>query len=170
MEQPTIHATAIRLAGKGIVIRGPSGSGKSRLALALLTDADCWPTRHAERADPRAVAGDDATALISDDRLIVKRDNDRLLAGPPTALAGLIEVRGMGLLSMPWCEGARLDLVIDLKPLAKCDRLPTPQETRIDGVRLPAVGIPTGDLAHQKLMTGVALRLIGRRHAARIRT
>jgi HPr kinase/phosphorylase len=76
----TIHAGAVGFAGSGILILGPSGSGKSGLALRL------------------AALGAD---IVADDRVLLRRDGHRLLAAPPAALAGLVEARGVGVLRLP---------------------------------------------------------------------
>ncbi|MEM1286285.1 MAG: HPr kinase/phosphatase C-terminal domain-containing protein [Pseudomonadota bacterium] len=160
-DQPTIHGTAIRLDGQGVLIRGASGSGKSRLALALLAEAGCWPIQRSESPTAQKPSNDAPSVLIGDDRLIVESQEGQLMARPPATLAGLIEVRGIGLLAMPWCETAKLDLVVDLKPLEDCERLPDPRRTGVGDQELPAITVPVGDLAHQTLMVGVARRLLG---------
>ena len=76
----TIHATALIVGHRGILIRGPSGSGKSRLALTLLQSAGAGFAR-----------------LVGDDRIHLEAVHGRLLMRPATALAGLIEIRGLGI-------------------------------------------------------------------------
>lgn len=94
-----IHGTGLVLGKVGVLLRGPSGSGKSLLALALL---DRWAGR-----------GLDA-ALVSDDRVELSVEGQDLLMKTPEPIAGLIELRGRGLIRRPYRESARLHLVIDL--------------------------------------------------------
>src|SRR4051794_206683 len=105
-EAATVHASAIVVGEKGVLIRGGSGSGKSSLVLAMLT-RDLVPTR-----------------LIADDRVVLTAENGRLQASVPDKLAGLLEVRGLGLLRRPFVSPAQISLVVDLLPVAQCPRLP----------------------------------------------
>ena len=93
----TIHATAIVIDGTGLLIRGPSGSGKSSLALALL------------RAPAVRFA-----RLVADDRVIPRVSGGRLLADAPPPIRGLLEVRGVGLVSWPVLAPAKIDLIVDI--------------------------------------------------------
>jgi serine kinase of HPr protein (carbohydrate metabolism regulator) len=96
-----IHATALVLAGKGVLLRGPSGSGKSLLALSLID----WSTSRGEEA-----------LLVADDRVdLVATDDGIHMSAPPT-IAGLIELRGRGIIERPHRDNVRLDLVVDLLP------------------------------------------------------
>ena len=127
---PTIHASAILLGHRGILIRGPSGSGKSRLALALLQNA-----------------GADFARLVGDDRIHLEVAHGRLLMRPAKILEGLIEIRGIGIVRLPYEPMAVTSLVIDLG-VPDVARLPqeTDLEAEIDGVavaRLPVA--PGGD-------------------------
>ncbi|MEM8948438.1 MAG: HPr kinase/phosphatase C-terminal domain-containing protein [Pseudomonadota bacterium] len=113
-----IHASAVRFQKKGVLLLGPSTSGKSDLALRLI---------------------DAGAVLIADDQVRLSLDGDRLHAGPPQILAGLIELRGMGIMRVPFEEGA-LDLVVDLKPAASAfDPLPEPASMSWLGVDLPKI-------------------------------
>lgn len=125
---PTIHGTCIAIADTGVLIRGPSGSGKSMLALTLILDA------------PRVLA---PAELVADDRVLLERDPEDpcgLIARPPERLAGLIEARGLGLRRMPFRPMVRLKLVLDLAA-ADAERLPEPaaRHVLIDGCRLPRI-------------------------------
>jgi serine kinase of HPr protein (carbohydrate metabolism regulator) len=136
----TVHASAVAVAGTGVLIRGGSGSGKSSLALALLA------------ADP---AG---TRLIADDRVILSAAGGRLLAAPPEPLAGLIEVRWVGILPVPYLADVPLRLVVDLVPPAEAVRLPEPEQRQavIAGVPLARIALPAG-LADAALRVRAAL-------------
>ena len=140
-----IHATGLELAGTGIVLRGPSGSGKSLLALELL-----------ERATMRGEPG----FLVADDRLEILRAGDRLVMRAPKAIAGLIELRGRGIVRRPHRAEAPVDLVVDL-----VDDLARMLEeealvTDLLGVTLPRCPVPRRgivDAGHQLLLVGEAI-------------
>src|SRR6476469_6755115 len=85
-QSPTIHASAVLVGSRAVLIQGPSGSGKSRLALALLQGA-CG-------------GAPSFTRLGADDRAHIEAHHGRLLVRPAAALAGLIEVRGLGIRRM----------------------------------------------------------------------
>jgi serine kinase of HPr protein (carbohydrate metabolism regulator) len=111
-----LHASCVELAGSGIVLIGPSGSGKSDLALRLI---------------------DGGARLIADDQLAVERQGDRLLGRPPAALAGLLEVRGFGIVRLPWHAVCPLGLAVGLDPATPAPRLPEAETHELLGVRLP---------------------------------
>ena len=119
----TVHASAVAIAGQGALILGPSGSGKSALALRLI-----------------ALGG----VLIADDRVIVTRDGDGLRADAPAVTAGLIEARGVGLIRVPRHAPAPLRLVVDLGQ-AETERLPPIRNTSVMDVLLPLVLGPLTD-------------------------
>ncbi|MGD9920392.1 MAG: HPr kinase/phosphorylase [Pseudorhodoplanes sp.] len=128
MTAPTIHATALLVGHLGILIRGPSGAGKSRLALALLQGP-----------------GTGFSRLVGDDRICLEARNGRLLMRPPAALAGLIEVRGFGVVRMPSEAVAVAHVVVDLGA-ADATRLPEPSAAiaEIEGVRLARLPVAEG--------------------------
>lgn len=103
-----IHGSCVSKAGAGVLIVGPSGSGKSDLALRLL---------------------DRGFDLVADDRVEIEDG----IACAPASLAGLIEVRGIGLLRLPAAMRARIALVVELD--APAERLPAPR-------RHPSLGLP----------------------------
>jgi serine kinase of HPr protein (carbohydrate metabolism regulator) len=114
----TIHATAVGIGGRAVLLIGPSGSGKSDLALRLI---------------------DRGAVLIADDRVVLHPDGARLLASPPAALAGLIEVRGVGIVTVPFVADVPVALLVDLA-LAPV-RLPEPATRDIDGIAVPVIGL-----------------------------
>jgi serine kinase of HPr protein (carbohydrate metabolism regulator) len=124
---PTIHATAVLTGAKALLIRGESGSGKSHLALRLIM---CGLLPLAR--------------LIGDDRVHAEARGGRLLVRPARELAGLIEVRGLGIQQLPYEPVAVAGLVIDLVPDA--DRLPDPAAltANIAGISLPRLALPAG--------------------------
>lgn len=100
-----IHATAVTLQGRALVIRGPSRSGKSSLALALIA---------ASRADRPIL-------LVGDDRLLLHRRGSAVLASPHPRIAGLIECRKRGILSTAYSCDVPVLGIVDLAPATTCD-------------------------------------------------
>ena len=130
----TVHASAVLVGARAVLIRGPSGSGKSRLAFELL-----------EAAGSRSVP---FARLVADDRAHLEAAGGRLLVRPAAALAGLIEVRGVGLLRLPHEPIAVVGLVVDLAA-ADAKRLPDADRriTEIDGIELPRLAVAAGTAA-----------------------
>ena len=91
--EESLHATVVGVAGNGLLILGASGSGKSGLALRMM-----------------ALGAD----LVADDRVLLRRVGDALLARPPDALAGRIEARGIGILPTPHLPEIPLAFAVDL--------------------------------------------------------
>src|SRR5256885_16911508 len=89
----TLHASSVRLDGRGVLISGPSGSGKSDLALRLL---------------------DRGFTLVSDDQTIVRRDDSRLIASAPPTIAGKLEIRGIGIVEMDTAKDVPVALLVEL--------------------------------------------------------
>jgi HPr kinase/phosphorylase len=127
-----IHATTVAIAGRGILIRGKPGSGKSELALRLIDAAGFG----AGEAPLRAT-------LVADDQTMLRVDNNKLLASPPKSLAGLIELRGQGLLHLPFLPEVPVDLVVDLREAAEIERLPEEHllTCQIAGVTVPRIAL-----------------------------
>jgi len=144
-----IHATGIVLDGAGILLRGPSGAGKSLLALELL--------------DRQALRGASGT-LVADDRVDLTVEGGTVVMSTPKAIAGLVELRGRGIIRRPFIGSARLHIVVDL-----VDELTRMLEddalaTDLLGVTLPRCPVPrrgVTDSAHQMLLVGEALDALG---------
>lgn len=147
MNKPiNVHGTGLVLGETGVLLRGPSNAGKSVLCLALL---DRWEGR-----------GLDAF-LVADDRVDLVPTNDGLTMLAPPQLAGLIELRGRGIVSRPHRQNAQLHLVIDLVP--ELNRMIEEEElqTELLGVTLPRAPVPQSgmtSLGHQTLLVVEAVR------------
>jgi len=139
MTSATIHASAVLTGARAVLIRGPSGAGKSRLALDLI---------EAGRTGALPFA-----RLVGDDRVHVQAAGGRLLARPAETLGGLIEVRGLGILRLPYEPSAVVGLVIDLG--ANAERLPEATERQVDieGVSLPRLAVASGQGALPAVLT-----------------
>ena len=115
----SIHASTVATGGRAVLITGPSGSGKSDLALRLL---------------------DRGFTLVSDDRTIVRRDGDHLVATSPPNIAGKLEIRGIGIVEMEHVGDVPVALIIELT--SDIQRLPDDSRERpVLGVSLPLVSI-----------------------------
>jgi serine kinase of HPr protein (carbohydrate metabolism regulator) len=127
----TVHASAVLVGPRAVLIRGPGGAGKSRLALGLIQAAECGLLPFAR--------------LVGDDRIGLAASHGRLLARPAPALAGLIEVRGLGIRRLDHEPVAVVGLVVDLASAA-AERLPqaAAQEVEVAGVILPLTSIAPG--------------------------
>ncbi|MFI5011733.1 MAG: HPr kinase/phosphorylase [Hyphomicrobiales bacterium] len=122
-----LHASCVVIGESGILVRGPSGSGKSSFAAVLLS-----------QARGRGVFA----AWVADDRVLVRSRGRRLIAAPHPAIAGRFEARGLGILRAPHERSAVLRLVVDLEEAV--ERLPAAValSTTVAGValrRLPLV-------------------------------
>ncbi|MGJ0506589.1 MAG: HPr kinase/phosphorylase [Methylocystis sp.] len=125
----SIHANAVALGEKGLLLRGPSGAGKSALTLALLA-----------RFESRG----DFARLVGDDRVLVEALGGRLVARPHPAIAGVIEIRGAGLLRVPYETCCTLHGVVDIAaPGATPPRLPEEAEKTVTlkGIVLPRLQV-----------------------------
>jgi serine kinase of HPr protein (carbohydrate metabolism regulator) len=129
--EATLHASAVLVGARAVLIRGPSGSGKSKLARELIESA---------RGN-----GSGFARLVGDDRVHLETASGRLLVRPAQALAGLLEVRGVGVLRVDHEPVAVVGLVVDLNA-ADAERLPEPERQRIEieGVVLPRLAVAAG--------------------------
>jgi HPr kinase/phosphorylase len=127
-EPPTVHACAVLVGARAFLIRGPAGSGKSQLALKLIAAAQSGLLPFAR--------------LVADDRIRLEPCHGRLLARAPDTLAGLIEVRGLGIRELPYESVAVVGGVIDLAA-ADAERLPEQAEVEVEGIKLSQLRIAT---------------------------
>ena len=141
-DEPTIHASAVLVGAKAVLIRGPSGSGKSQLAWNLLSTA--------------AQGGLPFARLVTDDRALVESRSGRLLVRPPPALAGMIEIHGLGIRRVAFEPVAAVGLVVDLAA-ADGARLPAPGtgKTEVAGVTLPRLAVAAGIAALPLVLAGL---------------
>ena len=142
---PFQHATAVLLGCNGVLLRGPSGSGKSLLAQMLLAEART--RRH-------------FAALIGDDRVQLIAGSFGLIAAGAPAIAGLVELRGRGIQRHLHEPQALIRLVVDLVPPADLERMPAAGQLQcvLAGVSLPLQPVPAGSSMHQLALVRAALR------------
>jgi HPr kinase/phosphorylase len=146
-----IHATCIAIGGYGVLIRGPSGSGKSDLALRCLA------------ITPSLLVPEPAH-LIADDQVELHLQANKLFATAPAPIKGLLEIRGVGLVQAPHADQAEIVLVADLLAAIQIpERLPDPLKTAtIAGLNLPQMSLnPFEASAAVKLLVALAQRLPG---------
>lgn len=143
-----IHGTGLCIGPFGLLVRGPSGSGKSMLTLELMHDAQL-----------RGVTA----KLVADDRLELTVENKALFMHAPASIGGLIELRGRGIVTRPFVEKAQVHLVVDTN--AELTRLIEDDEltTELEGVTLARCPVPSHDrveITQQKLLVLEALRAL----------
>jgi serine kinase of HPr protein (carbohydrate metabolism regulator) len=115
----TLHASTVAVDGRAVMLTGRSGSGKSDLALRLI---------------------DRGFALVSDDRTIVRREGDRLVASAPPNIAGKLEIRGVGIVDIEARADVPVALLVELT--GEIQRLPDDgRERLILGVPIPLVSV-----------------------------
>jgi HPr kinase/phosphorylase len=127
----SVHASAVLVGNSAVLIRGKSGTGKSRLAFDLILAG------RAGQIPP--------TLLVGDDRVHLHRGEDQLIVRPARELAGLIEIRGLGIRRCEFVGEAIVALVVDLSA-ADAERLPPPEAFRanICGINIPRIPVGSG--------------------------
>lgn len=135
----TVHASCVAIDGRGVLLAGRSGSGKSDLALRLM---------------------DRGARLVSDDYTRVRRVDSTLLGSPPETIAGRIEVRGLGIVDVDHLAESPIALMVMLDE--QVERMPaeTPAIRTVAGVALPIVALPAFD-ASAPIKIELALRAFG---------
>ena len=119
LSSETIHASTVSTDGRAVLISGPSGSGKSDLALRLL---------------------DRGFTLVSDDQTIVRREGDRLVSSAPPTIKGKLEIRGIGIVDMDTVADVPVALYVELT--SEIVRLPDDRRERpVLGVNLPLISV-----------------------------
>ena len=124
------QATCVAINGRAVLIEGPPGSGKSSLALTLI---------------------DRGAVLVGDDGVTLEPRGGRLYASPPPNIAGLLEVRNLGLLEFPTVGDVPVALVVRLDPTAE-RFIETAERVELGGVELPLVRLwPGGEVLALKV-------------------
>jgi HPr kinase/phosphorylase len=135
-----VHATAVAIDGEAILLRGPPGAGKSDLALRLI---------------------DGGARLVADDQVLLRRRSDRVLVSAPSTIAGLIEIRGVGILRLDSVAEAPLTLIVDLLHRDRIERLPEDRVEPVLGIEIRLI-----ELAPFAASAAAKLRLVCRALAA----
>ncbi|MBQ7303633.1 MAG: HPr kinase/phosphatase C-terminal domain-containing protein [Alphaproteobacteria bacterium] len=118
MTRDNIYATCVAIGDMGVLISGKSGSGKSDLALRLINNKNA--------------------VLVSDDRTDIIVKNNKLYASSPDIIKGMLEVRGVGIVKLPYVESAEIKLVINLvDDIGKIERLPEEKFYEKYGIKIP---------------------------------
>jgi len=115
-----LHATAVEIDGRAVLLRGPSGSGKSDLGLRLI---------------------DAGARLVADDQSELSRHGDVLMVRAPATIAGLLEVRGLGILRLDALGEAPVGLIAELVPADRVERMPPRRTSAILGIAVPLIEI-----------------------------
>ena len=113
-----VHASCVALEGKGVLLRGTTGAGKSDLALRLI---------------------EGGARLVADDRVALTSSGEALLAAPPARIAGLLEVRGIGIVSMEYLHRCPVHLAVDLVRPEAVERMPESATVDLCGHRIAHV-------------------------------
>ncbi|MDA4845316.1 HPr kinase/phosphorylase [Hoeflea poritis] len=130
---PNIHATALVVGETGVLIVGPPGSGKSRLAEEFIQSA-CLSGRFA--------------ALVADDQVFLKKSGKCVVAVAPEPIRGLMEMRGTGIIRKHHLERAVMHIAVSVEYTGKGERFPDPSTQRevLPGLYLPLVFLQPGRL------------------------
>lgn len=140
-----VHGTAVAVAGRAVLLRGASGAGKSDLALRLICGRDRFP----------GLAG--TPILVADDYLHLAVSRGRVTLTAPATIAGLLEVRGVGILNVPYAAKATLALVVDLVEARAVPRLPESETAAFLGIPVPRLALdPFEASAPAKVLAALA--------------
>ncbi|MBN9221045.1 MAG: HPr kinase/phosphorylase [Mesorhizobium sp.] len=132
MTPENIHATALLIGERGILVTGASGSGKTTLALTLL-----------DHCRQRGLF----SRLVGDDQLFVEVHAGRLVCRAPAAIEGLAEVPGLGPKPLPFERACVIDLHVRLLPAGETARFQEEASERIAGCAVPRIDLPTRNVA-----------------------
>lgn len=129
-EEALIHGTCLAIGGMGVLLLGQPGAGKSDLALRLIDGSGAGLSGAVRSA-----------RLVADDQVVIRKADGRLIASAPAALAGKLEIRGLGIAEVPAQPEAMLRLAVRLTPAAEIERLPDLARARMDilGTAIPLV-------------------------------
>ena len=116
----SVHATCVAFGDIAVLLRGPPGAGKSDIALRLI---------------------DGGAHLVADDRVVLRRRGDAIVASGPSETAGMLEIRGVGIVRLPFCATAQLALVADLVEPSLLERLPHTAWCEYLGVKIRSMRV-----------------------------
>jgi HPr kinase/phosphorylase len=140
----SVHASAVEVGHRAVLIRGGSGAGKSRLAFDLILAGRTGLI-------PPAL-------LVGDDRVHLRVNRGQLMVGPARELAGLIEIRGLGIRRCEFAEEAIVGLVVDLAA-PDAERMPPPEalQTQISGIKIPRIPVGLGFAAFPLVIAALTM-------------
>lgn len=138
LSSETLHASCVAVGGRAILIEGPSGSGKSDLALRLI---------------------DRGGVLVSDDYTLVRRQGERLVASASVNLAGKMEIRGLGIVEEQTLSEAPVGLVVTLA--GDVERMPEERKRSLAGIEVPVISLDARE-ASAPIKAERALGVLGR--------
>jgi serine kinase of HPr protein (carbohydrate metabolism regulator) len=144
MAAQNMHGTAVVLGDRGVLITGGSGSGKSTLALALLAEV------RREGMFAR---------LVSDDQLFLAAHAGRAVCSAPPAIAGLVEVRGVGPQAVLSERAAVVDLLVRLVPAVEAERFPEEATATLAGCQVACLDLAERNAAGAAAAVAARLRL-----------
>ena len=117
-----IHATCVEINSAGILVLGTSGAGKSDLALRLIENKNA--------------------ILVADDRTDIEQIDGAIFAYPPSTIKGLLEVRGVGIVNMPYLEKVQVKLAVNLVDnIEKIERMPKNKFYEFSQSKIPMIDI-----------------------------
>lgn len=129
-EEALIHGTCLAIGGEGVLLLGQPGSGKSDLALRLIDGSGSGLSGVVRGA-----------MLVADDQVTIRKAEGRLIASAPPALAGKLEIRGLGIAELPIERDVPLQLAVRLTPAIDIERLPDLARSRMEilGLSIPLI-------------------------------
>ena len=151
----SVHASAVKVGNRAVLIRGPSSVGKSRLAFDLILAGRSGQIPHA--------------VLVGDDRVHLDASRGQLVVRPARELAGRIEIRGLGIRRCDFAEEAIVGLIVDLGA-PDAERLPPAEAlvAQISGILIPRIPVGVGFPPLPLVMAALAARhrtgIDGQRH------
>jgi serine kinase of HPr protein (carbohydrate metabolism regulator) len=139
-----VHGTCVAISDRGVLLRGAPGSGKSDLALRFISLF----------GDGKKPSG--RARLVSDDQVLLSRDSRGLVARAPDAIAGKLEVRGVGIVEVDYCAHIPLAMIADLASAEEIPRLPPEPQPCED---ILGIAVPVLKLNPFELSSPVKLKL-----------
>ncbi len=133
MTTKTHHACALQINQTGILIKGQSGSGKTSLMMGLL-----------ERAKQENTNG----FLVADDQVSLIRENDNLIAITPKQIAGMVEIRGFGIVNYEYKKNCEINLVAEIIEDEAMERMPHQKFWEHQSIKVPLVQVPNRHEKH----------------------